>query len=125
MEEEENLSFDEIDRMEESNLSFDSGAVEVSKGFCNECNGKLVNVVENRDFLDGSISFHIIKLRCDSCGKEYLDLSQADKYDFILTLERAIKNKVSLNVLAKKISVWYFVTFEEDLNDEREETKKC
>ena len=64
--------------------------------------------MENRDFLEGSISFHIIKLKCDSCGKEYLDLNQADKYDFLLTLERAIKNKIALKVLAKKISAWFF-----------------
>ena len=104
MEEGENLSFDELSSMEETSIAFDSGADEVNEGFCKECNGKLVKVVENRDFLDGSISFHIIKLRCVSCGKEYLDLTQADKYDFILTLEKAMKNKVALNVLTKKIS---------------------
>lgn len=86
------------------NTTFDSRANKVNEGFCKECGGKLIKVVENRDFLEGSISFHIIKLRCDSCGKEYLDLNQADKYDFLLTLEKAMRDKVALNVLAKKIS---------------------
>ena len=104
MEEGENLSFEELGRMQEDSLNFDSGTVEVNGGHCKNCNGKLIKVVENRNFLEGSISFHIIKLRCVSCGKEYLDLTQADKYDFILTLEKAMKNKVALNVLTKKIS---------------------
>ena len=104
MEEGEYLSASEIGLLEQAEIDLESGASEVNEGYCKECNGKLIKVVENRNFLEGSISFHIIKLKCDSCGKEYLDLNQADKYDFLLTLERAIKNKIALKVLAKKIS---------------------
>jgi len=103
MEEGEDLSFDELNQLEEARIDFDGETSGVNGGSC-ECGGELVKIVENRDFLEGSISFHIIKLKCDSCGKEYLDLNQADKYDFLLTLERAIKNKIALKVLAKKIS---------------------
>ncbi len=104
MEEGEDLSADGLGLLEQVDIDLESRAGEVNEGFCKECGGRLVKMVENRDFLDGSISFHIIKLKCDGCGKEYLDLNQADKYDFLLILEKAIKSKIALKVLARKIS---------------------
>lgn len=104
MEEGEDMSLEELQNLDTEEITFDRGAYEVTDGTCTSCNGKLIKVVENRDVLDGAISFHIIKLRCEQCGKEYLDLNQAKTYDFLLTLERAIKSKKALEALSKKIS---------------------
>ena len=102
MEEGEDISFEELQQVGEEKLAFDSSAYEVNSGACKECGGKLIKVVENRNVLDGMLTFHVIKMRCDQCGKEYLDLDQAEKYDFALILEKAIKQR-NLNVLASKI----------------------
>jgi hypothetical protein len=101
MEEGENISFDELRDLKEIEIEVDKDALEVSDGFCKECNEKLVKMVENRSILDGSVTFHIIKLKCMKCGREYLDLDQAEKYDFLLTLEKAVKQP--LDKLTRKI----------------------
>ncbi|MEK6847326.1 MAG: hypothetical protein AABY16_04110 [Nanoarchaeota archaeon] len=101
MEEGEDISFEELNEMKEENIDFDSSATTVNEGVCPGCNEKLVKVVENRNILDGTITIHIIKLRCPKCGKEYLDMDQAEKYDFALTLEQA--SKEPLELLSKRI----------------------
>ena len=103
MEEGKDMSFEKLSGLEEAELEFDSRAFEVTEGICKDCGEKLTKVVENKNILDGAITFHIIKLRCLRCGKEYLDLDQAEKYDFLLALSNAIKNKKALDFLAKKI----------------------
>ena len=100
--EEDNMSLEELRKLREEKLEIERDAFEVNEGICKDCNEKLVKIVENRNVLDGSITFHIIKLKCMKCGKEYLDLDQAEKYDFLLTLEKAVKQP--LESLSKKIS---------------------
>ena len=104
MEEGEDLSFEELNNLKEEKIELTSVNFEVNEGLCKDCGEKLIKIVENRSLLDGAITFHIIKLKCPNCGKEYLDLEQAEKYDFLLTLEKAIKQKKALTLLAKKIS---------------------
>ena len=103
MEEAEDMTLEELEKLEEADIEIDEDASEVNEGVCQECNGKLIKVVENRSILDGAITFHIIKLRCSQCRKEYLDLDQAEKYDFALVLEKAVKqplDKLSRRILA-------------------------
>lgn len=100
--EEDNMSLEELKKFREEKLEIDNNVLEVNEGVCKDCNERLVKIVENRNVLDGSITFHIIKLKCMKCGKEYLDLDQAEKYDFLLTLEKAVKQP--LESLSKKIS---------------------
>lgn len=102
MEEGENLSIEELENLEEADIEITNSASQVNEGICEECNEKIIKVVENKSMLDGSITFHIIKLKCPNCGKEYIDLDQAEKYDFLLTLQKAIKQP--LNTLTSKIS---------------------
>ncbi len=101
MENEENIYLEEIEKLEEAKLEIEEDAFEVNEGICKDCNEKLIKVVENRSILDGTITFHIIKLKCQKCGKEYLDLDQAEKYDFALLLEKATQQPLS--ILSKKI----------------------
>lgn len=101
MEEGEDLTIEELDELEEVEIEIDENVFEVNEGICKECNEKLIKVVENRSILDGAITFHIIKLRCPKCGKEYLDLDQAEKYDFTLILEKAVKQP--LDKLSRRI----------------------
>lgn len=101
MEEYEDTPAEELENLEEVKIESDKDAFEVNEGFCKECNERLVKIVENRSILDGAITFHIIKLKCPKCGKEYLDLDQAEKYDFALILERALHQ--SLEKLSNKI----------------------
>lgn len=91
----------ELEKFEEEKLEIDESAFEVNEGICKDCNGKLIKIVKNRSILDGTITFHIIKLKCMKCGREYLDLDQAEKYDLLLTLERAFKQP--LPIVSKKI----------------------
>lgn len=103
MEEYEDLSEEELNEFEEANIDVDENASEVNEGLCDDCNEALMKIVENKNVLDGSITFHIIKLKCPNCGKTYLDLNQAEKYNFLLALEKAMKQKQSLESLSKKI----------------------
>ena len=95
------MTFEELNDLEEEKIEINSNAFEVNEGICKECGGRLVKIVENRNILDGTITFHIIKLKCPNCGKEYLDLDQAEKYDFYLVLEKATKQP--LEKLLRKI----------------------
>jgi len=102
MKDENKMSIEELKTMKEEVLEINKEAFEVNEGICKDCNVKLLKIVENRSIFGGAISFHIIKLKCPKCGKEYLDLDQAEKYDFLLTLEKVSKEK-SLDILTKKI----------------------
>ncbi|MBS3171833.1 hypothetical protein J4449_04445 [Candidatus Woesearchaeota archaeon] len=102
MKEENKMSLKELKKFKEENLEVGERAFEVNEGICKDCKEKLVKIVENRSIFDGTISFHIIKLRCLKCGREYLDLDQAEKYDFLLALEKASK-KEPLENITKKI----------------------
>ncbi len=101
MEEGEDVTIDELEKLEAVETEIDGNVFEVNEGICKDCGEKLIKIVENRSILDGAISFHIIKLRCPNCGKEYLDLDQAEKYDFALILEKALQQP--LDKLSKRI----------------------
>ena len=100
---EDNFTFEELENMEEVKIEVDKNAFEVNSGICKRCKEKMVKIVENRSVLDGTITFHIIKLKCEKCGKEYLDLDQAEKYDFLITLEKAMKQP--LEMVSKRIAI--------------------
>lgn len=95
------MTLEELENLEEVKLEIDEGAFEVSEGVCPYCNEKFVKIVENRKALGGDVTFHIKKLKCIKCGKEYLDLNDAEKYDLLLILEKAFKQPI--NVLSKKV----------------------
>src|SRR3989344_1856093 len=99
----EDLSEEELNELEEADIKIDENASEVNEGVCKDCNENLVKIIENKNILDGAITFHIIKLKCPRCEKTYLDLNQAEKYDFLLTLEKATNQKQSLESLSKRI----------------------
>ena len=101
MEEGENLSFEELDNSKEETVEFDSEASSVNEGYCPDCHEKLIKVVENRSVLNGALTFHIIKLRCQKCGREFLDLDQAEKYDFALLFEKIEKEPI--DVISRRI----------------------
>jgi len=99
----EDLSEEELNELKEADIEIDENASEVNESVCKDCNENLVKIIENKNILDGAITFHIIKLKCPRCGKTYLDLNQAEKYDFLLTLEKATNQKQSLESLSKRI----------------------
>lgn len=102
MESEDKMSTDELKKFKEEKLEIDKDISDVNEGFCKDCNEKLVKIVENKSILEGTVTFHIIKLKCMKCGKEYLDLEQAEKYDLLLTLEKAFRQPIES--VSKKIS---------------------
>ena len=101
---EDKMSLKELEKLKEVKVKIDKASFEVNSGLCKKCNEKLVKIVENKSVWDGSMTFHIIKLKCLKCGKEYLDLDQAEKYDLLLTLEKVMKNK-PIEDLSEKISM--------------------
>lgn len=70
----------------------------VDRAICPHCGVKTHKVIENKSLFDGSLTFHIIKLRCGKCNREYLDLEQAQVYDLFLVFnklkERSLHNVV-------------------------------
>ena len=100
---ENNFTLEELENLEEVKIEVDKNPFEVNSGICKRCKEKMVKIVENRNVLDGTITFHIIKLKCEKCGKEYLDLDQAEKYDFLITLEKAMKQP--LEMVSKRIAI--------------------
>ncbi len=85
---EEDLSLEELEKMEEVEFEIDPGAFKVDKAFCPDCKKKMEQIVENKDLFDGTMTIHIIKFKCEQCGKEYLDLNQAEKYNLYLKLSK-------------------------------------
>lgn len=90
---EEDLSLEELEKMEEIKFEIEENAFKVDKAFCSDCKKKMEPVVENKDLFKGSMTIHIIKFRCGQCGKEYLDLNQAEKYELFLKLSKVSEEK--------------------------------
>lgn len=91
----EELGEEKLSKFEEvKDFEIDGDSLKVSEGICPECNMKMDKVIENRNLFDGALTFHIIKYRCQKCNKEYMDLKQAEKYDFYLSLKK-IKRPIS------------------------------
>lgn len=103
MKTEQIMSEEELKQLPEESITIENHAFTVKGGICKDCSIKLMKVIENRSVLEGAVTFHITKLKCPTCGKVYLDLDQAERYDFLLMLEKAAKEK-PLALLAKKIA---------------------
>ncbi len=78
---------------QEVKTKFSKKAFRVDKAVCPNCGIKMQKIIENKSLFDGSLTFHIIKLRCEKCRKEYLDLEQAEIYDLYLMMSKRLGNK--------------------------------
>ncbi len=96
----EDMTLEELEKLEEVKFEIDKNAGQVNEGTCPDCNEKFIKVVENRN-IGNWVTLHITKLKCPKCDKEYLDLEQGKKYNILLMLEKAFKQPI--NVLSKKI----------------------
>lgn len=97
-----NMTLEELENLEEVDIEFDEKIDYVDGGICPDCNREFVRIIENRDTLRGDVTFHITKLKCPKCGKTYLDLNNAEKYDLLLRLEKAFNQPIE--VLLRKIA---------------------
>lgn len=86
-----NLKEKELEKMEEVRAEIDEDSFRVTTGICPACNLKMEKIIENKNLFDGAVTFHIIKFRCNGCGKEFLDLEEAQKYDLYLLFEKFSK----------------------------------
>ena len=102
MKDENAMSLEELKQLQEEKFEVAEDASTVNEGICKECHEKMIKIVENRSIFNGALTFHVIKLKCQQCGKEYLDLDQAETYDLFLTLEKMSKEN-PLEIIAKKI----------------------
>jgi len=91
--EEGNLSLEELEKLKKIKTQVDNSFFKVTEGICPKCNEKMIKVIENDSLFDGALTFHIIKLRCNKCKKEYMDLEQAEKYDMFLALKKISEKK--------------------------------
>ena len=80
-------------KYQEVKTKFSEKAFRVDKAICPNCGTKMQKIIENKSIFDGSLTFHIIKLKCESCKKEYLDLEQAEVYDLFLTMNKHLSKK--------------------------------
>ena len=89
-------------RLEEVEMKLDEKAFRVDRSICPHCNLKMHKIIENKSLFGGALTFHIIKLRCEKCSREYLDLEQAQVYDLFLVM-RKLQEK-SLYDVTERIS---------------------
>lgn len=91
-------------RYQEVKMKVTEKAFRVNQAICPDCGIKMQKIIENKSLFDGSLTFHIIKLKCEKCKKEYLDLEQAEVYDLFLTMNKRLGNK-PLGKVLKEIAV--------------------
>jgi len=101
MKEENKMSVDDMEKLEEVEIEVSKDAASVNEGICPSCNERMVKYIDNKNLFDGALTFHIIKFKCLKCKKEYLDLEEAEKYDLFLKLEKVGKDK-ALELFAEK-----------------------
>ena len=107
MKTEHKMSLKELESLEEFPFEIDESATQVIEGLCPICQQKLVRYIDNKSLFDGLLTFHIIKLMCLQCKKEFLDLEEAKKHDLFLALERMGKNKIFSLVAERKMKPLY------------------
>lgn len=90
-------------KYQEVNVKINQNAFKVNNAVCPNCGIKMEKIIENRSIFDGSVTFHIIKFRCEKCRKEYMDLEQAAKYDLFLLMNKNFSNQ-PLEKVSKAIS---------------------
>ena|SRR3989338_2709499 len=90
---EEDLSLENLEKMEEVEVEIDRGAFDVEQADCPKCKVKMMKIVDDKDLFDGAMAIHIIKFKCGQCKKEYLDLHQAEKYNLYLKLSKVSQER--------------------------------
>lgn len=94
MKDESKMSMEELRNFEEIDLEINKDALIVNEGVCPKCKEKMIKYIDNKSLFDGTLTFHIIKFKCQKCKKEYLDLNEAQKYGLFLKLGKIGKEKV-------------------------------
>lgn len=94
MKDENKMSIEELENLEETALEINEDALTVNEGICHKCKLKMTKYIDNKSLFDGTLTFHIIKFKCPKCSKEYLDLNEAQKYDLFLRLGKVGKERV-------------------------------
>ena len=64
--------------------------------FCNRCNRKMGKVLLDFDLPGGDITLHFESYKCSRCKREYLSGEQAEKFDSMLALIDASKQKAKI-----------------------------
>ncbi len=101
-----NLKEKELEKLEEVRAEITEDSFKVINGICPNCNAKMEKIIENKNLLDGAVTFHIIKFKCAKCKKEFLDIEQAQKYDLYLLLEKISKKPLrDIGVIMDKLKV--------------------
>ena len=102
----EDLREKELEAMEKVKVEIDEDSFKVTTGVCPSCNVKMEKIIENKNLFDGAITFHIIKFRCAKCGKKFLDIGQAQKYDLYSLLEKFSRKTTSnFGYMAEKLKL--------------------
>ncbi len=83
----EDLNEEELNKFSKVKIEVDENSFEVSEGVCPECNEKMSKYIANFNLFEGALTFHIIKFKCSKCKREYLDMNEAEKYDFYLLMK--------------------------------------
>ena len=102
MKDENRMSIEELEKLNEFSLEINKNTININKGICPKCNKNMVKYIDNKSLFDGAMTFHIIKFKCLNCNKEYLDLDEAQKYDLFLKLEKTGKGKILTLINEKK-----------------------
>lgn len=99
----------DLSLLEEVKITIDTDSFKVYGGVCPQCKKKLSKVIVNEDLFQGAVTIHLIKFRCETCKKEYLDLEQAQKYDLFISLKKLehqpISNLTKRIIMDKKMIV--------------------
>ena len=107
MKDENKMSVEDMEDLEEVKLEINKDALVVNEGVCPKCKDKMTKYIDNKSLFDGTLTFHIIKFKCLKCKKEYLDLNEAQKYDLFLKLEKIGKERALALITEKKTKQIY------------------
>ena len=77
MKEENKMSIDDMEKLEEVDIEVSKDATSVNEGVCPSCNKRMLKYIDNKNLFDGTLTLHIIKFKCLKCKKEFLDLEEA------------------------------------------------
>ncbi len=77
-------------------IMIERGAFSADQGLCFHCKTLLVKHVERHYLRDQDITIPILFLRCQQCGKDYLNLAEAEKYQLFLRLEKNAEKQLAL-----------------------------
>jgi len=89
----------EFEKLQQEDLEDEDIRIEIEEsafkrpGFCTTCNKKMRPVITDFQLPGRELTLHLAAYKCPTCGKEVLNEQQAEKFQEMLLLLDAMKDK--------------------------------